>query len=78
MVMNDDVINDLKQFIEATVSQQLAQQTERLETKINGVAQKVDDIAAGIAEAPDTSNEVVDEQLADHEQRITRLEQKPA
>ncbi len=87
--MNDDIVNDLKQFITATVSQQLANQTEeiledvkKLEIKIdNGNSKlnhKVDDISISIGEALDTANDVVDKQIKDHENRISILEQKLA
>lgn len=76
--MNDDTINDLKQFIATTVSQQtsdirsdMAKMEERLENKIG-------DLSASIGEALDTSNEEVGTQLKDHERRIVILEQKPA
>lgn len=74
--MNDDVIQDLKQFIAATVSQQTADlatkdDIARIERKIDQVQTAVEDSVIGFTSA-------VDDQVQDHEKRITRLEQKPA
>lgn len=81
--MNDDVVQDLKQFIASTISQQTAEfatkdDINRLATKddINRLETKVDDLSGAVAEALDTSNEAVGEQIADHDSRITRLEHK--
>lgn len=78
MNMNDDVINDLKQFIAATVSQQLTQQTEYIRSDMKRLENKIDDISTSVGEALDTANEVVDEQIKDHEARIIKLEHKVA
>jgi cell division septum initiation protein DivIVA len=56
--MNEDVIDDLKQFIAATISQQISglrQDFERLEHKVDAVDQKVDNLASAVAEALDRS-----------------------
>lgn len=85
--MNDEVINDLKQFISTTVSQQTSDIDERfqeLDTKIDErikrldtkLSAKIDDLSSSVAEALDNSNEVTDTQLKDHERRIVNLEQK--
>ena len=85
--MNDDVINDLKEFITTTVSQQtfgIDEQFEkvyenfekletRLETKLGG---KIDDLSNSVAQALAATNDDTDAQLKDHEQRIFNLEQK--
>lgn len=79
--MNDELIQDLKQFIAATVSQQLAQQTTELREEFNGLrqdfkklAKKVDDLTDFVTGAIDTSNDATGKQLKDHERRITKLE----
>lgn len=72
--MNDDAIQDLKQFITTTISQQTAAITAHLDK----VERKVDDLSQSVAQAIDTSNEADNAQLKDHEQRITLLEQKAA
>lgn len=87
--MNDDTINDLKQFISATVSQEVA----GLKIDINGLKsdvgsikhdiaemkqelkQDIADLSNSVAEALDQSNEEVHTQLKNHNQRITTLEQ---
>lgn len=73
--MNDDTINDLKQFIAATVSQQVSDvraDIQRLDDKLTG---KIDDMSASVAEALEATNESYAKQFDDHEQRISRLEQ---
>ena len=86
--MDEAVITDLKRFITATISQQFADVATKddlkgLATKddVNAVAtglarveQKLDDVQASIADALSASNDAVDDQLSDHEQRITKLE----
>lgn len=83
--MDKDTLDDLKQFIVATVSQQLSLQTDEirgdighLEHKIDSVEQhlstKIDDLSNSVAEALDSSNEATAEHLKDHEQRLGKLE----
>jgi len=88
--MNEDVINDLKQFIAVTVSQQtldLREDIEGLHDDINKLDQKIgsldlklstkiDNLADFVSEAMSASNEEVDKQLKDHESRISHLETK--
>lgn len=81
--MKEDVIDDLKQFIATTVSQQLSgvatkDDIARLEGRFDKLEQKVDDVQASIGDALATSNDAIDAQLQDHELRITSLEHKPA
>jgi hypothetical protein len=72
--MNDDAIQDLKQFIAATVSQQ----TSGLATKLDveRLESKMDDLSSAVAEALDTSSDAAQSQISDHESRISKLEQK--
>lgn len=86
--MNDDQLNDLKQFVAATISQATANMATKdglknLATKVDVEAikidfrrleQKVDDGFAGIADAVEDINARHD----NHEGRITRLEQQAA
>jgi len=74
--MNDDTVQDLKQFISTTVSQEMA----NLATKddINRLESKIDDLSGSVAEALENTNETTDTQLKDHDKRITRLERKAA
>jgi hypothetical protein len=87
--MDQDTIDDLKQFIAATIRQQTVDMTTkddlktlatkddlvRLDQKLTA---KIDDLQTSVSEALDTSNEAVDNQLKDHETRLTALETKPA
>ena len=72
--MDENVIQDLKQFIAATVSQQ----TSEIVVRLDKVEQKIDDLSHSVAEAIENTNESTDTQLKDHEHRITRLEHKAA
>ncbi|HUC95633.1 MAG TPA: hypothetical protein VMR76_01585 [Candidatus Saccharimonadia bacterium] len=90
--MDDDNIQDLKQFIAATVTQQ----TSDLQSDISGLhnniatihsdlknldvklSLKIDNLSKSVADALDTTNEVTDSKLKDHEKRIVRLEHKAA
>lgn len=84
--MDEDTINDLKQFISTTVSQQLSQQTEELRKEFRGdlsneisrLEQKIDDLSAAVGDALDNTHQATDDRLNNHEQRITRLEHKAA
>lgn len=73
--MNDDVIQDLKQFIAATVAQQVSDvraDIKNLDEKLNS---RIDNLEQNIADAMDTNNDETFTQLKDHEKRITLLEQ---
>lgn len=82
--MNDDIIQDLKQFITTTVSQterrlggrmdNLEQKFDNLERKVDNLELKVDQGFADVAELIDTRVEPVEQEVADHGQRITKLE----
>lgn len=65
--MNDNLLDDLKQFITATFSQTEA----RITGRIDNLDKKVDDGFAGIGEAFDDLNKQVDE-------RLTKLEEQAA
>ena len=108
--MNDEQFQDLKQFIDATVSQSEARTRELIQTTVsesesrlrqelaskqdlqsvaqdlNALRHEVRDGFAGtgdaiealsdhIDERLDARDKVVDEQLADHEHRLSHLEQ---
>lgn len=78
--MNDDTISDLKQFISATVSQEVAGLRSDIGSDIKNlddkISTKIDDLSLSVSDAIDVSNETTDTQLKDHEKRITRLEHK--
>lgn len=89
--MNEDSIADLKQFISAELYQQTAQLEERItESVTERVTESVtanmhaivdeakNEILDAIGDTVARRDEVVDEQLGDHERRLTRLEQSAA
>ena len=80
--MNDDTISDLKQFISATVSQEVTDLRSDLRSDIKNLddklSLKIDDLSASVAEAIETANEFSETQLKNHEKRIVRLEHKAA
>ena len=75
--MNDDTIADLKQFIAATVTQAVAPLSADLSI-LKGdmviVKQELRDVNLRL----DTIADALAEQLDDHEQRLVRLEHRPA
>lgn len=79
--MDDNSVQDLKQFIQSALASQSAQIDERLkmiDERFDKVEGKIDDLSSSVAEAIDKSNESTDATLNDHKQRITKLEQKAA
>lgn len=75
--MNEDTIADLKQFIAATVRQELFSVKDELKKDIGRVEKKVDDMALGIGDAIESLAESVEGRLDNHETRITKLEGHP-
>lgn len=84
--MDDEIINDLKQFITASLSQHFSDVARKsdlddvarksdIEQSEKRLEKKIDDLSTHVAEALDTSNDAVQSQLSDHEQRIGKLEQ---
>lgn len=92
LLMDEDTITDLKQFIAATVSQQLSEirgDISDIRVDISDIRSdirkldekltgKIDDLSASVAKAIEAANESTASQLQDHEQRIGRLEQNAA
>lgn len=85
--MNNDAIADLKQFIEATMSQQLAVQKTEIVSEIRGeTGERFDAMNKRFDENDEKLDEILNVvggemnthsvQLADHEMRITRLQKK--
>lgn len=83
--MDEDIIQDFKQFIAATVTQQTSdirgdisdvrQDIKKLDTKLSA---KIDDLSQSVGQAMIDTDEATDAQLKNHERRITKLEQKVA
>lgn len=79
--MDSDTINDLKQFIAATISQQtsdLRQDIDRIDKKVEGLDRKIDDrtdeILSAIGEYTKTRFEVIEEDQKQMNIRLTKLE----
>jgi DNA anti-recombination protein RmuC len=86
---NEELLQDLKQFIMATVSQSVSQAEERtnahidrvktdLEERISDLDTKVDLIHDAIADTFTRTTESTDTILQNHEQRLHRLERRVA
>jgi hypothetical protein len=76
--MNDDALEDLKQFIDKTIALNISDVRSDIKKLDDKLSAKIDDLSTSVANAMDTTNEVTDTQLKDHEQRINLLEQKAA
>ena len=91
--MNDDQIDDLKQFITSVISGQtlslrsdlrndlktdLHGELQAVRRDIKKIESKIDNLSDSVAQALDTSNDAVDAQLQDHEARLTNLEHQTA
>lgn len=91
--MNETQFTDLKQYIEATVSRQLAHvatkdDIERIDLKIDGLRnelkadiklldKKLDRVQDGIADILAHITEAQDITLLDHDRRLRKLERRP-
>lgn len=71
--MNEDVVADLKQFIAATVAQQISGVRQEL---LQTLGQKMDEGFAAIADAFEANSDAVEKRLNEYDQRLTRLERK--
>ncbi len=65
------MIDDLKHFIETTLSNYLKIELEPLEARLTA---KIDSMSANIAQAMDVTNDDHQSQFSNHERRIRRLE----
>ncbi|MGB4967082.1 MAG: hypothetical protein WBO35_02665 [Candidatus Saccharimonadales bacterium] len=69
----------LEQKLEEKLEQKLEEKlNQKFDEKLAPIHQKIDDLAAFMQDALATSNEINQEQLDDHEARITRLEKAAA
>ncbi len=76
--MDENVIDDLKQFISSTIHQEIVDVREDI-TKLDlKLTTKIEDLTISVAEAFDTTYESVDKRIEEHGLRITKLEQKAA
>jgi hypothetical protein len=76
--MNEDIITDFKQFITSTIGQQISEVKQDIENLDIKLSTKIDDLSESVAAAISSTDEVVDEQLQDHDKRLTKLERKAA
>jgi hypothetical protein len=82
---NEEMLQDLKQFIQATVSQQMANAATKedindlrveLKADIKALDEKLDTIQDGIADTLTHATETTDATLKDHERRLGWLEHR--
>jgi hypothetical protein len=77
---NEEMFDDLKQFIDGRFSQQdtefVRKLDQKLKEKLAPVNKKLDDLVEFVTDAIDTTNDETGKQLTNHEQRITKLEHK--
>ncbi|HKR81621.1 MAG TPA: hypothetical protein VJR27_01335 [Candidatus Saccharimonadales bacterium] len=77
---NEQLLEDLKQFIAVTVSQSEKRLRADMATKddLVQVVARLDTIQDAVADALTQTNEALDATVQDHEHRITRLEHRAA
>lgn len=84
--MDVDTIQDLKQFISATVHQEISGLEERLENKIDTkfdildkkIDNRSDEILSAIGETTSDRFDTVEEDVKNLDTRVTKLESNPA
>ena len=76
--MNDDALEDLKQFLDKTITLNISDVRSDIKSLDNKLSAKIDDLSTSVAMAIDNANEAIGTELKDHEQRVTILEQKAA
>jgi hypothetical protein len=85
--MNDDKVEELKQFIDRVLAANISDVRSNIKNDLNDLrndirnseiklSAKIDDLSEFVANTIDATDKVVDDKLKDHEQRITVLEQK--
>ena len=72
--MNNDQLDDLKQFIDSRISQSEL----RFDDKIEGLRREMLDGFAGVGEAVEEIHKQIDERKAEFDRRLTKLEQQAA
>lgn len=74
--MNDDQLDDLKQFIDSRMSQTEARIEENIDSKLNVVREEINDKVGGIADAIEQIHELIDSEHTTTNRRLTKLEQQ--
>lgn len=76
--MDDTTLQDLKQFIAATVSQEIAEVRQDIDKLDKKLSQRIDDrteeILAAVGESTETRFGVIEEDVKDLQTRVTNLE----
>lgn len=77
---NEELFTDLKQFIEATMSQQTAHLATKddLDSKIEDLERRLTAKIDNLEEKLDTVQDAIADTVQDHEQRLHRLEKRAA
>lgn len=78
MLMNDDQLDDLKQFITATVPQSEERLRDELMGEIHGLRKEVVDGFAGVGEAIEAIHQQSEDRDIEVDRRFTKLEQQTA
>lgn len=73
--MQDDQLDDLKQFIDSKISQSEANIRQDMHTGFQAVNQKMDDGFAGVGEAVDQIHAQLAERDTEVNDRLSKLEQ---
>lgn len=71
---NEEMLEDIKQLIAANNKVLAIDFDQKLEEKLAPIHQKIDDLAEFVQESLAASNDATQEQLDNHEARITKLE----
>ena len=74
--MNDEQFDDLKQFIDARISQSEETLDHKFDEKLEALKKEILDGFAGVGEAVENIHKQLDETKAEFETRITKLEQQ--
>ena len=72
--MNDQQLDDLKQFIDARLSQSEQSIKDELTAEIAQLRTEMHDGFAGVGEAVEQANQMTDEKYEELRQRLTKLE----
>lgn len=82
VAMKTDVIDDLKQFISATVSQQILTLVAEMRSEIRRLETKIDTTSTNLMEfigdTIEKSNAATDKIIDNHERRLKKLESRAA
>lgn len=76
--MNDEQLEDLKQFIDSRISQSELRFDDKLDGKIESLRKEMLDGFAGVGEAIEEVHKQLDESKAEFDKRLAKLEQQAA